>query len=86
MPNFVILLEAPQAEAGCCPAAAVMPSRRFVSVSQFYPTASQVLLEPGAGGLPWTSAWQVQVGRNGPHHGTVVCETATMARCAGSSA
>lgn len=50
MPNFVILLEAPQAEAGCRPAAAVMPSQLFVSVSQFYPTASQ--------GVAWARGWQ----------------------------
>ena len=55
-------------------------------VPNFIPPPPKVLLEQGAGNLPWTSERQVQAGRNGPHQGTVVCETATVARCAGSSA
>ncbi|KAK4823605.1 hypothetical protein QYF61_003805 [Mycteria americana] len=41
---------------------------------------NEVSLEQGAGDLLWTSEWQVQVGRNRPHQGTVVHETATAAR------
>ena len=79
MPNFPTLLEALQAEGGCCPAVAVMPSLRFVSTSQqwfnFIPPSPKVSLEQGAGDLPWMSERQIQVGRNGPHQGTVVRES-----------